>query len=77
MRNIVELCGSNFPRIRIGFKPTENLQIPLINLVLSGIKKEDEGLFDKVITLSANAVIDFVSGKTVQAVMQKYNGKAE
>lgn len=77
MRNIVELCGSNFPRIRIGFKPTESLQIPLINLVLSGIKEEDKSLFEKVITAAANAAYDFADGKTVQAVMQKYNGKAE
>jgi PTH1 family peptidyl-tRNA hydrolase len=77
MRNIVELCGSNFPRVRVGSKPTENLQIPLINLVLSGIKEEDKILFDKATTAAANAALDYVSGSTVQAVMQKYNGKAE
>jgi hypothetical protein len=45
--------------------------------VLSGIKEEDKSLFEKAITAAANAAFDFADGKTVQAVMQKYNGKAE
>ena len=76
MRNIISLLGvSNFPRIRIGFKPTENTQIPLINLVLSGIKEEDKALFEKAISSASNAAVDFAKGVSLQNVMQKYNFK--
>ena len=77
MRNIVALCGSNFPRIRVGFKPTENLQIPLLNLVLSGIKEEDKKLFEVATDCAAEAAVAFAKGETLQNVMQKYNGKTE
>lgn len=77
MRNIVSLCGSAFPRVRIGFKPTEKVEIPLINLVLSGIKEEDKQIFDKAINVAANAAVSFARGETLQNVMQKYNGKPE
>lgn len=76
MRNIVSEIGSEkFPRIRIGFKPKENLQIPLINYVLSGIKEEDKPLFENAIDSVADAVVDFIKGVSVQNVMQKYNVK--
>ncbi len=73
MRNIISLCGSNFPRIRIGFKPSEKVEIPLINLVLSGIKEEDKQIFDNAIGSASDAAVDFVKGETLQNVMQKYN----
>jgi PTH1 family peptidyl-tRNA hydrolase len=75
MRSIIPLCGSDFPRVRIGFKPTEKLEIPLINLVLSGIKQEDAALFDKATTTAADAAVEFIKGQTVQNVMQKFNCK--
>ena len=75
MRNIVSLCGSDFPRVRIGFKPTEKVEIPLINLVLSGIKEEDVSLFDKATTAAADAAVEFVKGQTIQNIMQKFNCK--
>lgn len=75
MRNIVSLCGSNFPRVRIGFKPLEKVEIPLINLVLSGIRGEDSALFDQATTTAAKAAVEFVKGETLQNVMQKYNCK--
>lgn len=77
MRNIVALCGSNFPRIRIGFKPVEKTEIPLLNLVLSGIREEDREVFEKAIDRAASAAAEFAKGVTVQNVMQKYNGKTE
>ncbi len=73
MRNIVPLCGTGFPRIRIGFKPMEKSEIPLINLVLSGIKEEDKSVFDKALESASDAVVEFVKGETIQNVMQKYN----
>ena len=75
MRNIVSLCGSAFGRVRIGFKPTEKVEIPLINLVLSGIRGEDSKIFDEATTTAAKASVDFVKGETLQNVMQKYNCK--
>lgn len=76
MRNIVELIGkTNFARVRIGFKPTGEFNIPLINYVLSGIKEEDKEIYDKAILVGAKCAIDFANGKDIQAIMQKYNGK--
>ena len=76
MRNIIALLGKeNFARIRIGFKPKEKSQIPLIDLVLSGIKEEDKEIFDKALDISSSAVVDFVKGKDIQSVMREYNFK--
>ncbi len=78
MRNIIkELGASSFPRVRVGFKPLENLQIPLINYVLSGIKAEDKPLFEKAISVAGSAGADFAKGKEIQKIMQDYNGKTE
>ena len=77
MRNIVEKLGSgNFARVRIGFKPVENLQIPLINYVLSGISSEDKPIFDEAISQGADALYDFAFANDIQKIMQKYNKKA-
>ena len=75
-RNIVEKLGSgNFARVRIGFKPIRNLEIPLINYVLSGISSEDKPIFDEAISLGANALYDFAFNKDIQKIMQDYNKK--
>lgn len=76
MRNVIkELKTENFARMRIGFKQDGENNIPLINLVLSGIPKKDEQLFNKAISNCALAVKDFVFGETISKIMQKYNGK--
>ena len=78
MRNIIQEIGTtSFPRVRVGFKPTEKMEIPLINYVLSGIKVEDKALYDSAIKIASDAGVDFAKGKKLQDVMQKYNGKAE
>ncbi len=78
MRNIVkELGAQNFPRIRIGFKPQVQTQIPLLNLVLSGIKAEDKPIFDKATLNAGKAAADFAKGVPFQEIMQKYNGKLD
>lgn len=78
MRNIIKELGSeNFARVRIGFHPTEEVKIPLINLVLSGIKQEDKQLFDDLTTLAGKAAEEFARGKEFQTIMQKYNGNAK
>lgn len=75
MRNIIaNLNQTNFPRIRIGFKP-ETQNVPLIDYVLSGIKEEDRALFDKATTVASNAAADFAYGKAVKDIIAKYSGK--
>ena len=77
MRNIIEKLGNgNFPRIRIGFRCTENTQIPLLNLVLSGISEENKEIFQSALTNASNASYDFANGISIQNVMQKYNKNA-
>lgn len=77
MRNIVEHVGTDFPRIRIGFKPDGQNQIPLLNLVLSGIKEEDAPVFTKAIEAAAKAAVLFAKSEKIQDIMQKYNGKVQ
>ena len=78
MRDIIAKLGSSkFPRVRIGFKPLEQTQIPLINYVLSGIKQEDKEIFSCAIEKSAKAGYDFAYGKPIQEIMQLYNTKSE
>ncbi len=77
MRDIIAKLGnSNFPRVRIGFKPLEQTQIPLINYVLSGISEKDKPIFDEILTHSANALYEFAYSKDFEQIMQRYNKKA-
>lgn len=77
MRNIVEnLSFTDFARVRIGFKPLEESQIPLINYVLSGISEKDKVVLDSAIELGAKALYDFAQNKNIQQIMQSYNKKA-
>ena len=73
----MRVSKSDFARIRIGFKPTENLNIPLINYVLSGIKESDRETFKKAIETASLAGYDFAYGKPIQEIMQRYNTKSE
>ncbi len=74
MKSVIKELGSGqFLRVRVGFYDNEKSQIPLVNMVLSQIKGEDKQVFDKVNDSASNAIIDFINGKTVQEVMQKYN----
>ena len=76
MRNILlNLSSESFPRIRVGFKPKEDCKTELLNLVLSKIK--DTPLFDKCTETAGDAAYDFACGKSVQYIMQKYNGEVE
>ena len=76
MRNIVQELGhGNFPRVRIGFKPTEQMQIPLINYVLSGISEQDKPVYEKAICSASRAGEEFAKNQTIQNIMQKYNTK--
>ena len=77
MRNIVKELGTeNFARIRIGFRPMSETMVPLIEFVLSGIKKEDKPLFERAVTLAGKAAAEFAGGKSVLELMGQYNGSA-
>ncbi len=73
MRSIIGETGiKDFPRIRIGIRDSE-VNIPIINYVLSEVKKEDYELFADACKKAGEAVCDFVRGMTIDNVMGKYN----
>lgn len=75
MRNITSLINSTeFLRVRIGSKPL-NDNIPLISYVLSNINESEYPAFNKAIERSALLVIDYLSGKSNDFLMQEYNQK--
>lgn len=77
VRNIVKLLGTDkFKRIRIGFKP-ENLQIALIDYVLSGIPQADKEIMRKAVDKAADAAYDIICGKDFEYVLRTYNGEVK
>ena len=73
MRSIIgEIGTGEFARVRIGIKDPE-VNIPVINYVLSNIRKEDYPLFAVACSAAADAVIDFARGVGIENVMNKYN----
>ena len=78
MKNIVkELSSEKFKRVRIGFMQDGEVKIPLINYVLSGIKKEEAELFNKATDVAGEIAKRFAIGEDFEKIMQKYNGKAQ
>lgn len=74
MRSIIAETGSSlFPRIRIGIRD-ENINIPIINYVLSEVRKEDYELYISACKKAANAAIALANGESVENVMTKFNG---
>lgn len=74
MRSIVgELGFSDFARIRIGIRDRE-VNIPIIDYVLSEIKKDDYELFASACKRAAEAAISLAKGEEMERVMGKYNG---
>lgn len=74
MRSVIAETGiSDFARIRIGIRD-EGVDIPLINYVLSDVKKEDYALFTQACHRAAEAAIALAAGEKFDAVMTKYNG---
>ncbi len=73
MRSVIGETGlKDFPRIRIGIRD-EAVDIPIINYVLSEIKKEDYSLFAEACEKAGQAVAEFVKGTPIDKVMCKYN----
>ncbi len=74
MRSVIaELGYSEFARIRIGIRD-EAVDIPLINYVLSEVRREDYDLFSAASKRAAEAAIALASGEDFERVMTKYNG---
>ena len=74
MRSVIaEIGTSDFTRIRIGIRDSE-VNIPIINYVLSEVKKEDYELFISSCQRAAEAAIALAEGQSVENVMTKYNG---
>ncbi|MBE5753597.1 MAG: aminoacyl-tRNA hydrolase [Clostridiales bacterium] len=73
MRSIIGETGlKNFPRIRIGIRD-EEVNIPIINYVLSEIRKDDYELFASVCRKAGEAAAEFARGTTIDNVMCKFN----
>ncbi len=74
MRSVIAEIGfSDFARIRIGIRD-EEVNIPLINYVLSEVKREDYELFIAACTRAADAAIALAKGESCENVMTAYNG---
>ena len=75
MRSVIAETGwTDFARIRIGIRDQE-VNIPIINYVLAGIRKEDYPLFAEACGAAADAAIEFARGKEIGQVMTEFNGK--
>lgn len=74
MRSVIaEIGTSDFARIRIGIRDPE-VNIPIINYVLSEVRREDYKLFISACKKAARAVIAIADGATIENVMTAYNG---
>lgn len=74
MRSVIaELGFTQFARIRIGIRD-EEANVPIIDYVLSEIKKDDYNLFASACTRAAEAALLFAKGESAERVMSKYNG---
>ena len=73
MRSVIGETGQvNFARIRIGIRD-EEANIPIINYVLSEIKKEDYELFATACKKAGEAAAEFAKGLDIEKVMGKFN----
>ena len=73
MRSIIGETGlKNFPRIRVGIRD-EEVNIPIINYVLSEIRKDDYELFGAACKKAGEAAAEFARGVSIDNVMCKFN----
>lgn len=74
MRSVIAETGiSQFARIRIGIRDPE-VNIPIINYVLSEVRKEDYELFASACNRAGEAAVLLAKGENIENVMSKYNG---
>ena len=73
LNSIIESLGTQeFARIRIGIRD-EEVNIPIINYVLSEVRKEDYELFATACQKAGEAAAEFAKGLDIERVMCKYN----
>ena len=65
------LNSTDFPRVRIGTKPEGDY--PIIDYVLSDIKKDDEPRFRQSVGVAVDACDAFIHGVKIEDVMCKFN----
>lgn len=74
MRSVIAEIGTqNFTRIRIGIRD-EEVNIPLIDYVLSEVRKTDYDLFVSACGRAADAAAELAKGRPVEDVMTAFNG---
>lgn len=74
MRSVIaEIGTSAFARIRIGIRDAE-VNIPIMNYVLSEVRREDYNLFIAACGKAAAAALEIAAGEPVEKVMTAYNG---
>ena len=74
MRSVIAETGSSdFVRIRIGIRDPE-VNIPIINYVLSNVRPEDYDLFVLACGRAADAALALAKGEKTEIVMTRYNG---
>lgn len=74
MRSVIAEIGTqDFTRIRIGIRDGA-VDIPIINYVLSEVRKEDYDLFVAACNKAAEAALCIAQGEAVENVMTKFNG---
>ena len=73
MRSIIGETGlTAFPRIRVGIRDAE-VNIPIIDYVLSEVRKADYELFAAACRKAGEAAAAFARGMSIDLVMSKYN----
>ncbi len=74
MRSVIaELGYTDFPRIRIGIRD-EEVNVPLIDYVLSEVRREDYELFISACKRASEAALALAAGEDFERVMTRYNG---
>lgn len=74
MRSVIgEIGDASFTRIRVGIRD-EQVDVPIISYVLSGIRSGDEDLFYKAFDRASDAAKGLAYGESCESVMTKYNG---
>ena len=74
MRSVIaELGYSDFARIRLGIRDPE-VNVPIIDYVLSEVRKEDYELFASACKRAAEAAVSLAKGESMEHVMTRYNG---
>lgn len=74
MRSVIaELGFSEFARIRIGIRD-EQVNVPIIDYVLSEVHRDDYDLFASACGRAAEAAVSLAKGGSMELVMTKYNG---